>query len=35
MASPAAHAAGIITRLEALARPEDAAGMARYAIEGG
>lgn len=34
MALPAADAAGIIIRLEALASPADAAGMARFGIRG-
>jgi 3-methyladenine DNA glycosylase AlkD len=34
MAPPASDAAGIIARLEALASPEDAAGMARFGIRG-
>lgn len=34
MAAPSPDAAQIITRLETLANPEDAAGMARFGIRG-
>lgn len=34
MAHPSADTAAIIARLEALASPEDAAGMARFGIRG-